>query len=179
MSRIRLLFIQAFSILYLTGCASNTLIKGPLIRDHQSFQLKLKHPEINFSDEEILIDYFSQSKLKTEDGRKKLTQNIIAFFKLKQGLSQGQIIVPPKTTVRILISSFCASHNKATPDKNEIYQWVRGDPNITLIRPVIDYFNKSKIDRNIIQELIWNLSNNVLLVRDVGEDLVREFFNGT
>ena len=92
----------------LTGCASNTLIKGPLIRDHQNFQLKLKHPEINFSDEEILTDYFSQSKLKTEDGRKKLTQNIIAFLKLKQGLSQGQIIVPPKTTVRILISSFCA-----------------------------------------------------------------------
>ena len=155
------LLIQLLKMLIITGCVSDTSIKQTFIRNDKAFLSKFEHPHIDFSNDKDLSDYFSKEKLKTNEGREKLTQNILAFLELRQGLSQDQIIVPPETTIRILVSSFCASHNKAAPDEDEVYQWIKGSPKVTLLRPVIDYFNKSKKEKDTIQELIWNLSNNV------------------
>lgn len=74
----------------------------------------------------------------------------------------GKYLVPPMTELSVEVDSFCLDPGKAVPAENEPYVLVNGDPDIPMFNEIMKATNtRIKADKNVKQNLLWNLKNNV------------------
>lgn len=101
--------------------------------------------------------------LKKSGNRQKLVQLLIAYQRFAKDLKRGEILLSPLSKTQIQINSFCATSEKAIPESKEVFYWAKGLPKISLLKEVLDlYEKKPDLDRKLVQEIIWNLESGTL-----------------
>ncbi len=90
----------------------------------------------------------------------KIGQTLEAYKILIQIREFGQLHVPEKTNLRLKLNSFCIDPSRASPESNEVFEWVPEEPSIPLYAKILRYYSiHPSVGKESIQELIWNLSN--------------------
>lgn len=150
--------IFSFAFLLIQSCAHKK-IAGDLVNESPKYLM-----EFDFSSHNAVKHHLEiVGDLRRRENQQKLIQVLIAFQRLTKELKRGQLTLSPLSKTQIQIISFCASSKKAIPEKNEIFHWVKGLPKIQLLKEVLDlYKRKSDLDKQSIQEIIWNLENGTL-----------------
>ena len=157
--RVKYFNLICCGILLFVSCAHNQLA-GNL---YSFKELKLPKEHFDFHDSQNLKQNLEKlGSLKNKKNQWKLVQTLSAFLNIKRDLRIGQINLMPNSASSIELSSFCAASDKATPDKEEVFKWVKGQPNIPLVRSLTElYSNSPKADQTTYQEIFWNLSNEI------------------
>lgn len=82
------------------------------------------------------------------------------YRSIRQLTSQNKILVPPKTQLIIKTDSFCIDPGLAAPDFREVFRWGYGESKIPFYPIILKYYvREGQKDKELIQELIWNLAN--------------------
>jgi hypothetical protein len=117
--------------------------------------------QFDFSDPEILGRQIQKfGSLANFSNQEKLVRMLVAFQKVKENSSKNELQFLPHTQTKIQLLSFCASPNKAIPERSEVFRWTAGGTGISLEKPVIRYFIQAgPAKQELIQELLWNLKN--------------------
>lgn len=149
---------QLFFLCNLTLSCATKEIAGDLITQTQNTKYEF---EFDFSHPDKVRDQIKKiGPLNYPGNQQKLMQLLVAFTHLNNKNENSNIKLLPRSKTLINVTSFCASSGRAAPNENEIFRWVKGYPDIQLIREVTTLFNGSpSIGKSQIQELIWNLEN--------------------
>lgn len=148
----------SFTFLLTQSCVHKEIV-GDLVNESPKYQVEFdfSRPDKVKHQLEIVGD------LRKRENQQKLIHILIAFQRLTKELNRGELTLSPLSNTQIEIITFCASSRKAIPEKNEIFHWAKGLPKIQLLKEVLDlYKGKSDLDRQSVQEIIWNLENGTL-----------------
>ncbi|MBI4040260.1 MAG: hypothetical protein HY390_00160 [Deltaproteobacteria bacterium] len=137
----------------------------------EDFGIELKDlSEIDLSDKQN-FDYFLRvikkelSLVKSRDEIlpetwNKIGQLLEIYRLIIRHISQNQILVPAKTKMVLKLDSFCLDPVRPVPQLTEVFQWVYGDSGILFYEKILKYYqSKNRSQKDLIQELIWNLAN--------------------
>lgn len=139
------------------SCATKEL-SGNLItlpqKTKYEFDFDFSHPE------KVREQIRKIGQLNNPDNQQKLIQILVAFTSLNKNIEDSNIKLLSHSKTQIYLNSFCAVSGRAAPEENEVFRWVKGYPDIQLIREVTTLFNKDpSLGKSQIQEIIWNLEN--------------------
>lgn len=136
---------------------------GRLIKKNSAKAQHLNLPIIDFTNSEQIKKKFTKKFLSTPRGEEELSKLVDNFILISNKLKKGQIIVPPRSALKIRLHSFCTNSARVSPHANEVYSLAKGYPPTPHIQSIMQALNHSKefenFDQNEIQELIWNLAN--------------------
>ena len=162
--------ILIFIFLTLSVACSHTQKIGDLvIRDSLEGELNVLE-EINLSDKKKFDHFLKTLKQEILSGERqngipyptwnKIGQLLEIYRSLTQLASQNKILVPQKTKLVLKTDSFCMDPGRSEPDSKEVFQWGTDDPAIPFYPKILKYYvHKDKKEKELIQELIWNLAN--------------------
>lgn len=159
-----------FSCLILTAACSHIQKAGELVNE-EDIGVELKtFEEIDLSDKEKFDQFLkairkelslakSWDKILPETWNK-IGQLLGIYKSLTQFSLQNKILIPPKTKLVLKTDSFCIDPGRPAPDPGEIFRWIYSDPGIPFYEKILKYYQKkNREQKNLIQELIWNLAN--------------------
>ncbi len=156
----RIVEIVAAVALALTSpsCAHKKIVGDIVTRNSE---LTTPRYEFNFSDPQSLRRELQKiGPLNKRANQDLLVEILVAFNGLARNLKTGKIEFLPRSKTKLKLFSFCASSRKAIPEKNEIFKWIKGVPQIPFIGPVLDFYAQAQVkDHGAIQELLWNIEN--------------------
>lgn len=90
----------------------------------------------------------------------KIGQALDAYKSLLHIRDNHQILIPGKTNLKMRVTSFCIDPNRSSPESNEVFEWILGEPPSPLSSKVLKYYSSHpEVGQASVQELIWNLSN--------------------
>ncbi|MBL7670287.1 MAG: hypothetical protein JNM39_07350 [Bdellovibrionaceae bacterium] len=140
------------------SCAHKEIVGG-LVNESPKYQV-----EFDFSGPDTVKRQLeTMGDLRKRENQQKLVQFLIAFQRLTKEPTRKVLTFSPFSKTQIEVITFCASSRKAIPEKNEIFHWAKGLPKIQLLKEVLDlYRKKSDLNRQSIQEIVWNLENGTL-----------------
>lgn len=158
--RTKVIFFS-FAFLLTQSCAHKQIV------GNSANQIPQYQMEFNFSRPDTVKRQLEMmGDLRKRGNQQKLVQLLIAFQRLIKELDRGELTLSPLSKTQIEVSTFCASSSKAIPEKNEIFFLVKGLPKIQLLKEVLDlYKRRPDLNRQSVQEIIWNLENGTLYER--------------
>lgn len=90
----------------------------------------------------------------------KIGQALEAYKSLLHIRDSHQLWIPEKTNLKMQVTSFCIDPNRSSPESNEVFEWILGQPPVPLSSKVLKYYSiHPEVRQESVQELIWNLSN--------------------
>ena len=151
------------------ACSHTQKIGDLVIRDSLEGELNVLE-EINLSDKKKFNHFLKTLKQEILSGERqngipyptwnKIGQLLEIYRSLTQLASQNKILVPQKTKLVLKTDSFCMDPGRSEPDSKEVFQWGTDDPAIPFYPKILKYYvHKDKKEKELIQELIWNLAN--------------------
>ncbi|MFN7728041.1 MAG: hypothetical protein ACK5P7_02670 [Bdellovibrio sp.] len=145
-------------LLVFSSCSHRPVAGDLILRDKAGLKFD---QQFDFSDPESLGRQIQKfGSLSSFSNQEKLVRMLVAFQKVKENSSKNELQFLPHTQTKIQLLSFCASPNKAIPERNEVFRWTAGGTGISLEKPVIRYFIQAgPAKQELIQELLWNLKN--------------------
>lgn len=158
---------MVYTFIFLTLSCSHKETTGELVTAKVTYDV-----EFDFSDLKMLRTNLRKlENFKAEKNREEFIRVLIAYYLLKKGLDKNEITLLPHSKTLFMLTSYCAASNKAIPEQEEVFQWVKGLPKIPLLTEILDLQSeKSKVERVKLQELIWNLDNKTYY-EDYPDDL--------
>lgn len=156
-------------LVLVVSCGHSQKVGELIIKEDLDTELKTLD-EINFLDKKKLDQFLKtirrelslvkrQEKIPLETWNK-IGQLLEIYKSMTQFYSQNKILIPSKTKLILRTASFCIDPNRSAPDSREIFQWIYGDPSIPFYGKILKYYQMKNGDqKDLIQELIWNLAN--------------------
>lgn len=150
---IALLTISLISV-FLQSCSHKEII-GQFIKEPPKTESEYNFYDLN----KIKVQLNLLSNLKAPENQQKLIELLIAYNKLNTHTRQNELKLTPLSKTDILFGSFCANSKKAIPEQNELFQWKKGPKNL-ILKDILDFYRKTPgLDKESIQEIIWNIEN--------------------
>lgn len=150
------LYLFVLSILF--SCSHKQISGNILTLDNLNLQT---NEQFNFNTIEDLNNQIKNvGSLNQLQNQKKIVRILIAFQNLTKKTKDIQIALLPKSKLKLTLLSFCAAPDKAVPDKNEIYSWIKGEINIPFAKSIIKLYSQANsAKQESTQEVLWNLAN--------------------
>lgn len=82
-----------------------------------------------------------------------------AYKSLKYRPKNNIILLPAHTQINILLKSYCLDSEKASPSKEEVFQWNQPQKDILYLEQILKLSSENKYPQTLLQELIWNIKN--------------------
>ncbi|MBK9294119.1 MAG: hypothetical protein IPM57_06690 [Oligoflexia bacterium] len=168
--KLHVIFIFLVVQLVFTSCSHST--KNSKIISFDSFLSDTNNFEVvNLTNREKFDVFLKNTKDELLNTSKKRKINFETWTKIGRALNTYKILIsnqnstrltiPEKQNLKLKFNSFCIDPGKGIPNQKETFEWILAEPSPVLFySKIIKYYSlNSNVNEELVQELIWNLSN--------------------